>query len=152
QVGSALALRSIPLQSAYCGSKHAILGFTTSLRTELLHDHSGVQVTMVQMPAMNTPQFSWVRTKMPNSPKPVAPIYQPEVAARGGLCAADHPTRHNFYVGISTSLTVAANKIAPSFLDRYLARSGYRSQQTDQPVDPSRPDNLYEPVHQFHRT
>jgi NAD(P)-dependent dehydrogenase (short-subunit alcohol dehydrogenase family) len=152
QVGSALALRSIPLQSAYCGSKHAILGFTESLRTELLHDRSGVSVTMVQMPAMNTPQFSWVRNKMPNSPQPVAPIYQPEVAARSVLFAADHPNRHNYYVGISTSLTVVANKVAPGLLDRYLARTGYRSQQiADAPVVSDRPDNLFEPVRGMHR-
>jgi NAD(P)-dependent dehydrogenase (short-subunit alcohol dehydrogenase family) len=153
QVGSALALRSIPLQSAYCGSKHAILGFTESLRTELLHDRSGVSVTMVQMPAMNTPQFSWVRTKMPNHPQPVAPIYQPEVAARGIAFAADHPDRHNYYVGISTSLTVLANKVAPGILDRYLAATGYDSQQiANRPVAPNRPDNLFEPVADGHHT
>jgi NAD(P)-dependent dehydrogenase (short-subunit alcohol dehydrogenase family) len=153
QVGSALALTSIPLQSAYCGSKHAILGFTESLRTELLHDRSGVSVTMVQMPAMNTPQFSWVRTKMPNHPQPVAPIYQPEVAARGVVFAADHPNRHNFYVGISTSLTVLANKVGPGLLDRYLAATGYDSQQiANRPVAPDRPDNLFEPVANVHRT
>lgn len=153
QVGSALAFRSIPLQSAYCGSKHAILGFTESLRSELLHDHSGVHVTMVQMPAMNTPQFSWVRTKMPNHPQPVAPIYQPEVAARGVLFAADHPGRHNYYVGISTSLTVLGNKLAPGLLDRYLAATGYRSQQmANRPVAADRPDNLYEPVPGPHDT
>jgi NAD(P)-dependent dehydrogenase (short-subunit alcohol dehydrogenase family) len=147
QVGSALAYRSIPLQSAYCGSKHAILGFTESVRTELLHDHSGVSITMVQMPAMNTPQFSWVRSKMPNHPQPVAPIYQPEVAARAVLFASDHPDRHNYYVGISTSLTVVANKVAPGLLDRYLARTGYESQQmSDTPVVGDRPDNLFEPV------
>jgi NAD(P)-dependent dehydrogenase (short-subunit alcohol dehydrogenase family) len=152
QVGSALAFRSVPLQSAYCGSKHAILGFTTSLRSELLHDHSRVKVTMVQMPAMNTPQFSWVRTKMPKSPKPVSPIYQPEVAARGVLYAADHPNRHSYYVGISTSVTVLANKVAPGLLDRYLARTGYQSQQTSTPVEHDRPDNLFEPLHDFHET
>jgi NAD(P)-dependent dehydrogenase (short-subunit alcohol dehydrogenase family) len=153
QVGSALALRSIPLQSAYCGSKHAILGFTESLRTELLHDHSGVSVTMVQMPAMNTPQFSWVRTKMPNHPQPVAPIYQPEVAARGVVFASEHPNRHNYYVGISTSLTVLANKIAPGLLDRYLAATGYDSQQiANRPVAHDRPDNLFAPVSGLHHT
>jgi hypothetical protein len=147
QVGSALAYRSIPLQSAYCGSKHAILGFTESLRTELRHDRSGVHVTMVQMPAMNTPQFSWVRTKLPDHPRPVAPIYQPDVAARGVLFAADHPDRHNYYMGISTSLTVLANKIAPGLLDRYLARTGFDSQQMPgKPVGRDRPDNLFTPV------
>jgi hypothetical protein len=126
------------------------LGFTESLRTELLHDHSGVSITMVQMPAMNTPQFSWVRSKMPDHPQPVAPIYQPEVAARAVLFAADHPDRHNYYVGISTSLTVLANKIAPGLLDRYLAKTGYKSQQIpDTPVVDDRPDNLYEPVAGF---
>jgi hypothetical protein len=150
QVGSALAYRSIPLQSAYCGSKHAILGFTESVRTELLHDHSSVSLTMVQMPAMNTPQFSWVRSKMPDHPQPVAPIYQPEVAARAVLFAADHPGRHNYYVGISTSLTVLANKVVPGLLDRYLARTGYESQQMpDRPVAGDRPDNLFEPVAGF---
>ncbi|HEY7105411.1 MAG TPA: SDR family oxidoreductase [Acidimicrobiia bacterium] len=146
QVGSALALRSIPLQSAYCGSKHAVLGFTESLRTELLHDGTNVRVTMVQMPAMNTPQFSWVRTKLGRHPQPVAPIYQPEVAARGVLFAADHPNRHNYYVGLSTSLTVLANKLAPGLLDRYLAATGYRAQQMARAVDPDRPDNLFAPV------
>ena len=151
QVGSALAMRSIPLQSAYCGSKHAILGFTTSLRTELLHDKSGIKVTMVQMPAMNTPQFSWVRSKLPHHPQPVPPIYQPEVGARGVVFAADHPNRHNFYVGLSTSLTVLGNKIAPGALDRYLAATGYRSQQMlTTTVDDSRPDNLFSPVHGDH--
>jgi NAD(P)-dependent dehydrogenase (short-subunit alcohol dehydrogenase family) len=146
QVGSALALRSIPLQSAYCGSKHAILGFTESLRTELLHDHSRVKTTMVQMPAMNTPQFSWVRTTLPNHPQPVAPIYQPEVGAKGVLFAADHPDRHNYYVGISTSLTVFANKLAPGLLDRYLAATGYANQQMSIPTESDRVDNLFEPV------
>jgi hypothetical protein len=117
------------------------------LRTELRHDGSNVKVTMVQMPAMNTPQFSWVRTKMPDHPQPVAPIYQPGVAAKGVLFAADHPDRHNYYVGISTSLTVLANKLAPGLLDRYLAKTGYESQQmTGDPVDPDRQDNLFHPV------
>ena len=148
QVGSALALRSIPLQSAYCGSKHAVLGFTESVRTELLHDRSAVAITMVQMPAMNTPQFSWVRSKLPRHPRPVSPVYQPEVGARGVLFAADHPHRHNYYVGMSTSLTVLGNKIMPGLLDRYLAATGYQSQQmSDRPVDPERVDNLWSAVH-----
>ena len=136
-----------PVAERVCGSKHAILGFTESLRTELLHDDSGVQVTMVQMPAMNTPQFSWVRTWLPDHPRPVAPIYQPEVAAQGVLFAADHANRHNYHVGISTSLTVLGNKVVPGLLDRYLAATGYKSQQiAHMPVQAGRPDNLYDPV------
>jgi NAD(P)-dependent dehydrogenase (short-subunit alcohol dehydrogenase family) len=146
QVGSALGERSIPLQSAYCGAKHAINGFTSSLRCELMHDHSGVQVTVVQMPAVNTPQFSWVRTRLPRHPQPVPPIYQPEVAARAVVFAADHPGRRNYWVGGSTAATILADRIAPGLLDRYLARTGYSSQQTSEPVEPGRPDNLNEPV------
>jgi NAD(P)-dependent dehydrogenase (short-subunit alcohol dehydrogenase family) len=146
QVGSALGARSIPLQSAYCGAKHAINGFTSSLRCELLHDGSNVKVTVVQMPAVNTPQFSWVRSRLPNRPQPVPPIYEPEVAARGVAYAADHPARREYWVGASTAATLAANKLAPAVLDRYLAKTGYQSQQTDQPDDPARPDNLLAPV------
>ncbi len=146
QVGSALSSRSIPLQSAYCGAKHAINGFTSSLRCELLHERSGVHVTVVQMPAVNTPQFSWVRSKLPNHPQPVPPIYQPEVAARSVVHAADHPRRREYWVGGSTAATILANRVAPALLDRYLARTGYRSQQTAEPADPDRPDNLLQPV------
>jgi NAD(P)-dependent dehydrogenase (short-subunit alcohol dehydrogenase family) len=146
QVGSALGERSIPLQSAYCGAKHAINGFTSSLRCELLHENSGVQVTVVQMPAVNTPQFSWVRSRLPKQPQPVPPIYQPEVAARGVLYAADHPGRRQYWVGASTTATLLANRVVPAVLDRYLARTGYRSQQTAQAVEPGRPDNLLQPV------
>ena len=146
QVGSALSERSIPLQSAYCGAKHAINGFTSSLRCELLHEGSGVRVTVVQMPAVNTPQFSWVRSKLPNKPQPVPPIYQPEVAARGVIYAADHPERKQYWVGASTAATLLANRLAPALLDRYLARTGYDAQQTDQKADPGRPDNLWKPV------
>ncbi len=146
QVGSALGARSIPLQSAYCGAKHAINGFTSSLRCELLHEHSGIHVTVVQMPAVNTPQFSWVRSRLPNHPQPVPPIYQPEVAARGVVFAADHPRRNQYWVGASTAATILANRVAPALLDRYLARTGYASQQTAQRVEPGRPDNLWEPV------
>ena len=130
QVGSALSERSIPLQSAYCGAKHAINGFTSSLRCELLHEHSGVRVTVVQMPAVNTPQFSWVRSKLPRHPQPVPPIYQPEVAARAVLYAADHPGRRQYWVGASTAATILANRVVPALLDRYLAKTGYDSQQT----------------------
>jgi len=146
QVGSALGERSIPLQSAYCGAKHAINGFTSSLRCELRHEKSGVHVTVVQMPAVNTPQFSWVRSRLPRHPQPVPPIYQPEVAARGVLYAADHPQRKEYWVGASTTATLLANRLAPAVLDRYLARTGYSSQQTSQSVEPGRPDDLFQPV------
>jgi len=146
QVGSALGSRSIPLQSAYCGAKHAINGFTSSLRCELLHENSGVHVTVVQLPAVNTPQFSWVRSRLPNHPQPVPPIYQPEVAARGIVYAADHPERKQYWVGASTAATIVANRLAPALLDRYLARTGYGAQQTEEPADPGQPDNLLLPV------
>ena len=145
QVGSALGARSIPLQAAYCGAKHAINGFTESLRCELLHDKSNVRVTVVQMPAVNTPQFSWVRSRLPRHPQPVPPIYQPEVAARGVVYAAGHPRRKQYFVGASTAATVMANRVAPALLDRYLARTGYDSQQTGE-REPDRPDNLWKPV------
>jgi len=146
QVGSALAYRGIPLQTAYCGSKHAIQGFHEALRCELLHDKSNVHVTMVQMPAVNTPQFSWVLNRMPKHAQPVPPIYQPEVAARGVLYAADHPKRREYWVGASTMGTLAANAVAPGLLDRYLARTGYSSQQTDQDRSPDQAINLWEPA------
>jgi NAD(P)-dependent dehydrogenase (short-subunit alcohol dehydrogenase family) len=146
QVGSALGSRSIPLQSAYCGAKHAVNGFTSALRCELLHEQSGVHVTVVQMPAVNTPQFSWVRSRLPRHPQPVPPIYQPEVAARGVLFAADHPGRKQYWVGASTVATILANRVVPALLDRYLARTGYDSQQTDQQVEPGRPDNLWQAI------
>ncbi|WP_217169203.1 SDR family oxidoreductase [Streptomyces sp. AC512_CC834] len=145
QVGSALAERSVPLQAVYCGAKHAIQGFTESLRCELLHDRSGVRVTMVQMPGLNTPQFSWVLTRLPRHPRPVAPVYQPEVAAGAVLYAADHPERRVYWVGGSTVATLLGQKLAPGLLDRYLARTGYDGQQTDRAVDPSRPVNLWKP-------
>ena len=145
-VGSALAYRSIPLQSAYCASKHAVLGFYAALRTELLHDHSGVRTTMVQMPALNTPQFGWVRSKLPRKAQPVPPIFQPEVAARALYYAAHHPGRREYFVGGSTVKAIFGNKLAPSFADHVLARNGYESQQYDGHADPSRPDNLYHPV------
>lgn len=146
QVGSALAYRGIPLQSAYCGAKHAIQGFHEALRCELLHDRSGVHVTMVQMPAVNTPQFSWVLSRLPRHAQPVPPIYQPEFAARGVLYAADHPHRREYWVGASTAGTLAANAIAPGLLDRYLALTGFDSQQTKQSHDPNAPVNLWEPA------
>lgn len=146
QVGSALGVRSVPLQSAYCGAKHAINGFTSSLQVELRHDRSRVAVTLVQMPAVNTPQFSWVRSRLPRHPQPVPPIYQPEVAADAVLYAADHPRRKLYRVGSSAVATTLGEKLASPLMDRYLARSGYASQQTDQPTDPARRDNLWEPV------
>ncbi|MFF4518092.1 SDR family oxidoreductase [Streptomyces mirabilis] len=147
QVGSALGERSIPLQSAYCGAKHAINGFTSSLRTELLHRGSNVHLTIAQMPAVNTPQFTWVRSRLPRHPQPVPPIYQPEVAARGVVHAADHPRRKQYYVGATTVATIWANRLAPALLDRYLARTGFNAQQTDQ-QPPSGESNLFEPVDQ----
>jgi NAD(P)-dependent dehydrogenase (short-subunit alcohol dehydrogenase family) len=147
QVGSALAYRGIPLQSAYCGAKHAIQGFHESLRCELLHEGSAVRVTMVQMPAVNTPQFDWVLSRLPRHPQPVPPIYQPEVAAAAVVYAADHPRRREYWVGGSTAATLAANAVAPGLLDRYLARTGFDSQQTDDPPkDPRAPANLWAPA------
>lgn len=149
QIGSAMAYRSIPLQSAYCGAKHAILGFTASLRTELLHDKSNVHVSMVQLPALNTPQFGWVKNKMPRKPQPVPPIYQPEVAARAIYWAAHH-RRREIYVGRSSVMAILGNKIAPDFADHVLARKGYESQQHDGRDNPTRPDNLWHPVRGDH--
>lgn len=143
-VGSALAYRGIPLQTAYCGARHAVQGFHESLRCELLHDGSNVRVTMVQMPALNTPQFSWVLSRLPRRPQPVPPIYQPEVAARAVVYAADHPRRREYWVGASTVGTLVANAVAPGLLDRYLARTAYDAQQTDEPRDPADPENLWE--------
>lgn len=145
QVGSALGERAIPLQSAYCGAKHAINGFTESLRVELLHDHSNVHITIVQAPAVNTPQFSWVRSRLPKRPQPVPPIYQPEIIADTIAFAATHPRRKQYWVGASTVGTVLAQRLAPALLDRYLARTGYRSQQTDLAAEP-RADNLWHPL------
>jgi NAD(P)-dependent dehydrogenase (short-subunit alcohol dehydrogenase family) len=146
QVGSTLAYRGIPLQSAYCGSKHAIQGFHESLRTELLHEGSGIRVTMVQMPAVNTPQFSWVLSRMPHRAQPVPPIYQPEVAAKAVVYAADHPNRREYWVGATTAATLLVNAVAPGLLDRYLARNGFSSQQTGEPRDPDQPVNLWRPA------
>jgi NAD(P)-dependent dehydrogenase (short-subunit alcohol dehydrogenase family) len=146
QVGSALAYRGIPLQTAYCGAKHAIQGFHEALRCEVLHEHSKIHVTMVQMPAVNTPQFSWVLSRLPRHAQPVPPIYQPEVAARAVVHAASHPRRREYWVGGSTALTLAANAIAPGILDRYLAKTGFDSQQTDEPRAADQPANLWEPA------
>jgi short-subunit dehydrogenase len=145
QVGSALAYRAIPLQSAYCAAKHAIQGFTESLRSELYHDGSKVRVTMLQMPALNTPQFDWVKSRLPHKARPVPPIFQPEVGAEAIVYAADHE-REEMYVGFPAVKAIVGNRIAPRLLDHYLAHAGFRSQQTGEPEDPDRPDNLWHPV------
>jgi NAD(P)-dependent dehydrogenase (short-subunit alcohol dehydrogenase family) len=147
QVGSALAYRGIPLQSAYCAAKHAIQGFTESVRCELIHDRSRVKITMVQMPALNTPQFSWSKNRMPRKAQPVPPIYQPEVAAEAIVWAAHH-YRREWYVGGSTAVVIAGNKMFPGLGDYYLGWNGYESQMRREAEDPNRPDNLYEPVDQ----
>src|ERR687888_877616 len=142
QVGSALAYRGIPLQSAYCGAKHAIQGFTESLRCELIHDGSDVQVSMVHLPAVNTPQHTWAKSRMPRKAQPVPPIYQPEVAARAIHYAAHH-YRREWSLGLVTEAVLAGNAVAPGLGDWYLGRTGYESQMTDEPEDPNRPNNLY---------
>lgn len=143
QVGSALAYRGIPLQSAYCAAKHAIQGFTDSLRSELIHDRSSVRVTMVQLPAMNTPQFSWVKSRLPRKAQPVPPIYQPEIGAEAIFYVA-HNDRREMYVGYPTVGVIIGDKIFPALGDWYLAKNGYDAQQTDQPVEPDRRDNLWQ--------
>jgi len=145
QVGSALAYRSIPLQAAYCGAKHAVAGFTDSLRSELLHDKSNVRVSMVQLPALNTPQFEWSRSRMPRRAQPVPPIFQPELAARAICDQIDHPGREVF-LGAPTVLAIQAQKLFPGLLDRYLAGGGWDGQMTDEPRAGNPPDNLFEPV------
>src|SRR5438874_9788676 len=145
QVGSALAYRGIPLQSAYCAAKHAIQGFCDSLRCELLHDKSSVQLCMIQMSALNTPQFGWVKSRLPRKAQPVPPIFQPEVAAEAIYFAAHHP-RREFYVGAPSVAVIVGNKFAPGLLDRYLANTAYDSQQYDGPEDPNRVHNLWQPV------
>ncbi|MGE0407444.1 MAG: SDR family oxidoreductase [Candidatus Korobacteraceae bacterium] len=145
QVGSALAYRAIPLQSAYCAAKHAMRGFTDSLRTELMHDGSNVRIAMVHLPAHNTPQFGWVKSRLPRKAQPVPPIYQPEVAARAIYWAAHHQ-RRELWVEWPTIRAIVGNKILPGYADRYLAQSGFESQQTSEPRDPNQPDNLWEPI------
>lgn len=154
QVGSALAYRGIPLQAAYSASKHAIQGFHEALRCELLHDRSGVRTTMVQMPGTNTPQFRWLLSRLPYEAQPVPPIYQPEVAAKAVVFAADHPGRREYWVGGSTVKTLIGNAVAPGLADRYLARKGFAAQQTEEPRDEQRPANLWHPVdeHEDHGT
>ena len=145
QVGSGLAYRSIPLQSAYCAAKQAVRGFTESLRTELIHERSGVGVTMVQLPALNTPQFGWVRSRLPHKAQPLPPIFQPEVAAEAILWAAEHVPRE-LYVGAPTELAILGQKIAPGLMDRYFAAVAWDGQMHDGPEDPARPDNLFRPL------
>lgn len=145
QVGSTLAYRGIPVQSAYCAAKHAVQGFCESLRTELLHDKSRVRISMVQLPAVNTPQFGWVKSRLPRKPQPVPPIFQPEVAARAIVYAADHP-RREIWVGGRTVLGIVGNRLIPGLADRYLARTGYEATQYDGLDDPHRAHNLWEPV------
>jgi NADP-dependent 3-hydroxy acid dehydrogenase YdfG len=151
QIGSALAYRGIPLQSAYCGSKHAIRGFTDSLRTELLHDGSKIRLTIMELPAVNTPQFDWARTHMPRRPRPVAPVVQPEFIAQAVFEAAHHP-RREYWIGLSTLKVILGNMVLPSFLDWYLAKAAILGQETSEPVSPDRADNLMTPVRNLHRT
>ena len=144
-VGSALAFRSVPLQSIYCGAKFAIRGFTDSLRSEIIHDKLNVHITMVDLPAVNTPQFDWAMNKMGRRARPVAPIFQPEVPARAIFFAATH-RRREVWVGLPTVVAILANRIAPGLIDRYLAKAGYAGQLTDQPLAENAPANLFEPV------
>jgi len=145
QVGSALAYRGIPLQSAYCGAKHAVQGFSESVRCELLHQRSSVRITMVQLPALNTPHFDVALARLPREPQPVPPIYQPEIAAKAVVWASEHP-RRELWVGGSTAATLIANSVVPGLLDRYLGRTGYSAQQSHEPIRPGRPSNLWHPV------
>jgi short-subunit dehydrogenase len=150
QVGSALAYRAIPLQAPYCGAKFAIRGFNDSIRTELIHDKSNVHIAMVQLPAVNTPQFNWCKTRLPNHPQPVPPIYQPEVPAEAIVWAAEH-RRREVWLGRSTIKAIVQNELVPGFADWYLGRTGFKSQQTSDPVAPERPSNLFAPVSGVHR-
>jgi len=150
-IGSALAYRGIPLQSAYCGAKHAIRGFTAALRAELYHDKSKVAVSILELPAMNTPQFDWARTHMTQQPKPMGAIYQPEVAAEA-VYRAFRTRRREYWVGFSTFITIVGNMISPGFMDRYLARTAVEGQQTGRSVASDRKDNLFDPITALHRT
>jgi short-subunit dehydrogenase len=145
QVGSALAYRGIPLQSAYCAAKHAVQGFCDSLRSELLHDGSRVTVTMVQLPAVNTPQFDWVKSRLPRRAQPVPPVFQPELIAHAIVSAATSG-RREIYLGLPTAAAIIGDKAAPGVMDRYLATTGYSAQQTDEAEDPQRPHNLWAAV------
>ncbi|HUN96921.1 MAG TPA: SDR family oxidoreductase [Bradyrhizobium sp.] len=151
QIGSALAYRGIPLQSAYCGAKYAIRGFTDSLRTELIHEGSRIGLTMVELPAVNTPQFEWARTHMPDQPRPVAPVVEPEVIGKA-VFRLVHAPRREVWIGLSTLKVILGNMVLPAFLDRYLAHVAFNGQKTRQPVSPDRKDNLMAPVASLHRT
>jgi short-subunit dehydrogenase len=151
QVGSALGYRGIPLQSAYCGAKHGIRGFTESLRCELIHDNSNIRITMVNLPAINTPQFDWARTHMATQPRPVAPVFQPEVAA-DAIYKAAHRRQREYWLGLSSAEVILGNVLGPALLDRYLARKAYDGQTTGKPLSQGRRDNLNAPVTALHRT
>ena len=151
QIGSALAYRGIPLQSAYCGAKHAVRGFTNALRSELIHDGSAIQLTILELPAVNTPQFDWARTRMARQPRPVAPVVQPEVVAQAVFDAVRRPQRE-YWIGLSTLKVILGNMVLPAFLDRYLAKVAYEGQETAETVSPGRADNLMTPVSSLHRT
>ncbi|MFZ5779968.1 MAG: SDR family oxidoreductase [Pseudomonadota bacterium] len=151
QVGSALSYRGIPLQAAYCGAKHAIRGFTDSLRTELLHQGRAIRLVMVQLPAVNTPQFDWARTHMQREPRPAGPVVQPEVAAHAIVAAVSGSARE-VWLGGSTLSTVLGQMVLPSYMDGYLARNAFQAQQTSAAVRQDRRDNLFEPVPHLHRT
>jgi short-subunit dehydrogenase len=144
-VGSALGYRSVPLRSIYCGAKFAVRGFTDALRSEIIHDRLNVHLTMVDLPAVNTPQFDWALNKTGKRARPVAPVFEPEVAARAIFFAATH-RRRQVWVGVSTIKAILANRIAPGWIDRYLASAGYKGQLTDEPLAPDAPANLFSPV------
>jgi short-subunit dehydrogenase len=152
QVGSALAYRSIPLQSAYCAAKAAIRGFTDSLHCELIHDNSPIQICSVHLPAINTPQFSWARVHMQHHPQPVPPIYEPEVAADAIVFAAAHPERREYWIGTPSVKAILGNRVAPGLLDRIMAKQAWSGQFTDEKISPTRPDNLFAPVEGLHGT
>lgn len=144
-VGSALAYRSIPLQAAYCGAKHAVKGFTEAVRSELIHEGSDIHITLVQMPALNTPQFDWCRSHMPRQARPVAPVYQPEVGAHAVYWAA-HSHRREVFVGLSSVFTIWGNKLVPQLMDQFIARTAVSGQLEERLSDPDRPDNLWQPM------
>jgi len=151
QIGSALAYRGIPLQSAYCGAKHAMRGFTNSLRSELLHERADIRVSIIELPAVNTPQFDWARVHMRQTPRPMGRPVEPEVVADAVFRVAEGSARE-YWLGASTLLTILGNMAWPGYLDRYLARKGFAGQQTDRPVEPGRADNLEHPITALHRT
>ncbi|RWK56802.1 MAG: SDR family NAD(P)-dependent oxidoreductase [Mesorhizobium sp.] len=151
QIGSALAYRGIPLQAAYCGAKHALRGFSESLRTELIHDHSDIRVTIVELPAVDTPQFDWARTHTGREPRPMAPVFQPEIVAENVIRAARDPARE-YWLGLSTLFAIIGNMFAPGLLDRYLASAAYKGQVRRTKASSARDDNLFRPVKGLHKT